>query len=134
MMFMGEAALLKLLKDLKDTDAISDSASDSSFSVVSHPSVSTDKPTAPLVKEIPALLDWIKQHVEKGFQDTRVLEVQPSFVEDVTKVPFQLILNHGCLVLGPAGAGKTTLVNHLGGVQFETGPPRVSPNFTCSKL
>ena len=31
-------------------------------------------------------------------------------------------VSHSCVVMGPAGAGKTTLVNVLGGVDFPTGP------------
>ena len=54
-----------------------------------------------------------------GFQDTRVLEAQPDFIKDVVKVPFQLILTHCCVMLGPSGAGKTTLWSALGGDKFE---------------
>eukprot|EP00435_Cladocopium_sp_Y103_P042397 s706_g11.t1 len=121
--------LLDQVKAEESSDRAIDSASEtSSFTKVSDPdgspgsSESTAKTLAPLENEIPALLAQITKQAKKGFQDTRVLEAQPTFVEDVTKLPFQLILNHSCLVLGPAGAGKTTLVNHLGGVQFETGP------------
>ncbi|CAJ1374661.1 unnamed protein product [Effrenium voratum] len=38
------------------------------------------------------------------------------------KMPTQLISTHSCVVLGPAGTGKTTLVNHLAGARFHAGP------------
>ncbi|CAK9083748.1 unnamed protein product [Durusdinium trenchii] len=76
--------------------------------------------------QIPRLLGKIEEHVKTGFQDTRVLEAQPGFIEKVVKVPFQLILNHSCVVLGAAGAGKTTICKALGGDKFnpnvEAGP------------
>ena len=73
-----------------------------------------------LVNRIPALRDCVK----KGFQDTRVLEVQPNFIENVMKVPDQIILKHAVVVLGPAGAGKTTLVRALAEAGFQ---PRIEP-------
>ena len=69
---------------------------------------------------VPALCD----HLKKGFQDTRVLEAQPHFFEEILKVPHQIILTHSCVVLGPAGAGKTTLVKALAGAEFQ---PTVAP-------
>ena len=120
--------LLEQVQSEVSSDA-SDSASEaSSWTKFSYPtgssgsaesSAKTSKSPAPLENEVPALLAHITKHAKKGFEDTRV---PATFVEDVTKVPFQLILNHSCLVVGPAGGGKTLLVNHLGGVQFETGP------------
>ena len=91
---------------------------------LNSPTVAEDPPETPnswtLVEMIPALL----QHLEEGFQDTRVLEAQPNFFEEVLKVPRQIILTHSCVVLGPAGAGKTTLVKALAGDEFQ---PTVAP-------
>ena len=47
---------------------------------------------------------------------------QETTKEDVMKMPTQLISTHSCVVLGPAGTGKTTLVNHLAGARFHAGP------------
>jgi hypothetical protein len=58
------------------------------------------------VEVAPALQERLKE----GFQDSRVLEAQPNFIENVMKVPDQILLTHSCLVLGPAAAGKTTLI------------------------
>ena len=69
--------------------------------------------------QIPKLLEKIEGYVKDGFQDTRVLEDQPDFIRNVLKMVFQLILTHSCLVLGPAGTGKTTLVKALGGGDFQ---------------
>eukprot|EP00438_Fugacium_kawagutii_P005998 Skav236359 [mRNA] locus=scaffold3883:14889:16661:+ [translate_table: standard] len=60
---------------------------------------------------IPALLEKL----ETGFENTRVLEAQPSFFADILRGPGQIIFTHCCLVLGPAGAGKTTLMQKLVG-------------------
>ena len=69
--------------------------------------------------QIPELLQKIEGYVKDGFQDTRVLEDQPDFIRNVLQMVFQLILTHSCLVLGPAGTGKTTLVKALGGADFQ---------------
>ncbi|CAE7574137.1 HERC1 [Symbiodinium necroappetens] len=74
--------------------------------------------------QIPKLLEMIEGFVKGGFRDTRVLEDKPDFTQKVLETPFQLILTHSCLVLGPAGAGKTTLVQALGGECFQ---PAVQP-------
>ena len=66
----------------------------------------------------------LRGRLKKGFQDTRVLEAQPHFFEEILKVPHQIILTHSCVVLGPAGAGKTTLVKALAGAEFQ---PTVAP-------
>ena len=105
----GSRSLLRLLKPLEVSDGVSDTSSDASFALVKS-------------GEIPELLEKIKKYVEDGYEDTRVTQLQTDFVEEVVKLPFQLITTHSCVVLGPAGAGKTTLVNHLGGVKFHTGP------------
>ena len=60
--------------------------------------------------------------MQEGFKDTRVSSAEPDFIQDVLKPVEQIALTHCCVVLGPAGAGKTTLVNHLYGSQFHTGP------------
>ena len=86
-------------------------ASCTSFTVVNDP-------------QIPKLLDMIEGFVKDGFQNTRVLEDKPDFTQKVLETPFQLILTHSCLVLGPAGGGKTTLVKALGGERFQ---PTVQP-------
>ena len=85
----------------------------------------SDSSTAVFVEdpEIPRLLERIERLVADGFQETRVFEAQPHFIKDVVKVPFQLILTHSCVVLGPAGAGKTTLVKALGGEKFKPSVP-----------
>ena len=66
---------------------------------------------------IPALLERIEGYVNDGFRRTRV--TQPDFTTKVLEMPFELILTHSCLVLGPAGAGKTTLVKALVGEEFK---------------
>ena len=77
-------------------------------------------------RKIPDLLRKLQVQMEKGFEDTRVLEAQGNFIEDVLRVPRQLILTHSCVALGPAGAGKTTLVKALSelcGAAFEPHVP-----------
>ncbi|CAE7298524.1 HERC1 [Symbiodinium microadriaticum] len=97
---------------LADSSAPSPPAtSEASFTVVNDP-------------QIPKLLEMIEGFVKDGFRDTRVLEDKPDFTQKVLETPFQLILTHSCLVLGPAGAGKTTLVKALGGECFQ---PAVQP-------
>lgn len=97
---------------LADSSAPSPPAnSEGSFTVVNDP-------------QIPELLEMIEGFVKDAFQDTRVLEDKPDFTQQVLETPFQLILTHSCLVLGPAGAGKTTLVKALGGERFQ---PAVQP-------
>ena len=56
------------------------------------------------------LLEKLRNALDKGFQDTRVPE---SFIGEVLEPARQIIENHCCLVLGPAGAGKTSLVKAL---------------------
>lgn len=75
-----------------------------------------------LVDPIPALLESL----ENGFQDTRVLEAQPDLFEVVLEGPHQIIFKHAVVVLGPALAGKTTLVRALAGPEagFQ---PRIEP-------
>ena len=123
----GEQALLKMLvkKTLQTPQSLAapepseaqSSGVSPSWSVVDSESESDPDKTA-----ITELLKDIEGCVKGGVQDTRVLMEQPDFIQEVCKTPFQLILNHACVVLGPAGAGKTTLVNQLTGSKFHTGP------------
>ena len=76
-----------------------------------------------LAKKIQGLLEKLQHHMKDGFEDTRVLEAEENFIQDILKVPNQLILTHSCVALGPAGAGKTTLVKALGGSTFEPKVP-----------
>ncbi|CAK9072737.1 unnamed protein product, partial [Durusdinium trenchii] len=71
---------------------------------------------------VPALLAELRRHVTCGFQDTRVLEAQANFFQDLMMPVERYLLTHGCVVLGPSGVGKTTLVNRLCGAHFHTGP------------
>ncbi|CAK9057209.1 Putative E3 ubiquitin-protein ligase HERC1 [Durusdinium trenchii] len=86
----------------------------------------TRHPEAPdprlLEAKVPALLAQLESYLQEGFKDTRVSSAEPDFIQDVLKPVEQIALTHCCVVLGPAGAGKTTLVNHLCGSHFHTGP------------
>ena len=40
-----------------------------------------------------------------------MLEAQANFFQDLMMPVERYLLTHGCVVLGPSGVGKTTLVN-----------------------
>ena len=79
-------------------NAVSDAESSASWNLVEN-----------LVDLIPALHECL----EEGFQGTRVLEAQPDFFDVVLEPARQIILKHACVLLGPAGAGKTKLTKAL---------------------
>ena len=122
----GEQALLKMLVQKKALQTSQSSAAEPSEAECSGMSswsdVADSEPESAPDAAIPELLEKIEGCVKGAFEDTRILIAQPDFIQEVCKTPFQLILNHACVVLGPSGAGKTTLVNHLTGSKFRSGP------------